>query len=306
MGRPLANIASLVNINVRPRGKSIKPPQGHISLRESDSTALLYAKLADESGLSVHRLRISLGPDGDQVVANANGSTLSDAGIADGAVVYAKDLGPQIDWRTVYVIEYLGPLVIHPLIYKLRLAKPSPAQTLTLYMIMGQFAKRELESLFVHRFSNATMPLRNVFKNSFHYWVLSGALLAWFAYSPEISVSSNGLSPLAYLGLFLYAVGLSMNTYIHLIQRSLRPAGTDQRRIPSGPGFAWVTCPNYMFETLTWTGVFLVVRNWSVLLFIVVSVAQMKVWADKKEARYRREFPDAYVKKRHGVIPGIL
>lgn len=205
------------------------------------------------------------------------------------------------------MIEYLGPLIIHPLLFNLRLTNPSPAQTLTFYMVMGQFAKRELESLFVHRFSNATMPLRNIFKNSFHYWIVSGALLAWFVYTPADTASSDtSPSVLMVLGVLLYLVGVTMNTYVHLIQRSLRPAGTTQRRVPRGPGFAWVTCPNYMFETVTWVGVLLVSRSWSVLLFIVISVAQMKAWADKKEARYRREFPGEYVWKKYSIIPGLL
>lgn len=46
------------------------------------------------------------------------------------------------------------------------------------------FLKREYESVFVHRFSNSTMPLRNLFQNSFHYWVLSGLLIGYYLYSP--------------------------------------------------------------------------------------------------------------------------
>lgn len=224
--------------------------------------------------------------------------------------------GPQISWRVVYVIEYLGPIFIHPLVYRIRLAQPLPAQTLTLYMVMMHFIKREFETIFIHRFSNATMPFKNVFKNSFHYWVLSGALLAWAVYTPTAipssALPSPGFSGLfsslplsTHLGLGLYLVGSFLNARVHLIQRRLRRPGTSERGIPDGPGFAWVTCPNYMFETLTWVGVLVVSRNWASALFIVVAIVQMKAWADKKEARYRQEFGEKYRAKRYTVLPGI-
>lgn len=155
------------------------------------------------------------------------------------------------------------------------------------------------------------MPLRNLFKNSFHYWILSGVLLAWFVYIPQ-SVQSQSESLFASLpwtgwaGLALYTIGQSFNARVHLIQRGLRRPGTTERRIPHGPGFNWVTCPNYMFEIVTWLGVLLLSRSWATAFFIAVSVYQMKEWADKKEARYRKEFGNKYRSKRYTVLPGLL
>ncbi|RYP58173.1 hypothetical protein DL771_011323 [Monosporascus sp. 5C6A] len=286
-------MVSPIVLRIKPRGKPIKTLPVQVSLQPTEPTYALYRQVARTSGYSVHRLRISLREDGNQVVVNDSKSNLAGAGVTNGADLFVKDLGPQIDWRTVFVIEYIGPLIIHPLLYKWRLMDPTPSQTLTLYMIMGQFVKRELETLFVHRFSLATMPARNIFKNSGHYWALAGLMIAWFVYTPSPHPSSEGNSPdlLSYLGLALFALGASLNTYIHLIQRSLRPAGTTVRRIPSGPGFSLVTCPNYMFETSTWIGILLVSRSWAVVVFLIVALAQMKAWASKKERRYRREFP---------------
>ena len=96
--------------------------------------------------------------------------TLNESGIKNGDVLYVKDLGPQISWRTVFVVEYIGPLIIHPVFYFLsnqiyrRQFDMSMVQTLAFTLIMLHFIKREIETLFVHRFSNATMPFKNVFK----------------------------------------------------------------------------------------------------------------------------------------------
>jgi len=60
-----------------------------------------------------------------------------------------------------------------------------------------------------------------------------------------------------------------------------------------------------MFEIVTWLGVTLVNRSWATALFIVVGVVQMKAWANKKEARYRKEFGTRYQAKKFQVLPGI-
>jgi len=79
---------------------------------------------------------------------------------------------------------------------------------------MAQFVKRELETLFVHRFSLATMPIPNIFKNSARYWVLGGLLIGWVVYTPSTSSKPTPLTISSYLGLELFALSASLNTYI--------------------------------------------------------------------------------------------
>ena len=59
-------------------------------------------------------------------------------------------------------------------------------------MAIGHYVKRELETLFVHKFSNDTMPLSNIFKNSFHYFILFGFATMYFYLSPSYNPPSWG------------------------------------------------------------------------------------------------------------------
>ena len=231
----------------------------------------------------------------------------------------ANCLGPQIAWRTVFIIEYLGPLVIpslflftlRPLLYY-NFDKPLPNPSSLQYIICGlltiHFMKREYETIFIHRFSNATMPARNIVKNSGHYWLLAGFNIAYWVFRPDSPAAASEPNPiLLYGGLGIFVFGELANLNTHLVLRGLRSPGTTERGIPSGFGFGLITCPNYMFEVISWLGVWLVsALNWSVLFFTVVGTAQMMSWAAKKERRYRKEFGDKYKRKRFTILPGIF
>ena len=149
------------------------------------------------------------------------------------------------------------------------------------------------------------MPFRNIFKNSFHYWALAGLNIAYWTYRPT-GPTAQEINPFfVYPGLLLFAVGELGNLKAHVILRSLRSSGGKERGIPHGLGFDLVTCPNYMFEALAWVGICLVTRDLATVLFTLVSVGQMVVWAKKKERNYRKEFGDKYKKKRYTLMPGI-
>lgn len=283
-----------------------------MTVQPTSSTEELYKELAKHTRYSIHQLRVTKGSDGS-VINNAKDTTIHSTGVRDQCTVYVKDLGPQISWRTVFVIEYAGPIFIHPLIYALRpyvyrnaSSEGSHLQALCLLLIMGHFVKRELETLFVHRFSASTMPFRNVWKNSFHYWVLGGLNIAAWIYAPSGPTAKEPNNLIMFAGLLLYGVGEMLNLQSHLTLMNLRSPGGTERAIPQGWLFDLVTCPNYMTESLAWVGVLLVSNfSWSVVVFIIVSVGQMMQWAKKKESRYRKEFGAQYKKKRYTMLPGV-
>ncbi|KAK2733366.1 3-oxo-5a-steroid 4- dehydrogenase [Myotisia sp. PD_48] len=307
---------SQITLEIKPRGKPISKLPQSISINPHDTIESLYSALSKNVKLSVHRLRITKGSDGT-LLRNSKDVTIESNGLRSRSTIYVKDLGAQIGWRTVFIIEYLGPLLIHPLVlYVLRpylyrspspIPPPSDLQVLTCTLLVIHFLKRELETIFVHRFGSATMPAMNVFRNSAHYWILGGINLAYWLFSPGSSTAISHPNPaLLYCGLALFAFGQVANFSAHITLRNLRKSGSTERAIPTGFGFNWVTCPNYLFEVTAWLGIYLVSGlNWSVLLFLVVGSATMIKWAGQKEKRYRREFGDKYKNKQFVMLPGI-
>ncbi|KIM84893.1 hypothetical protein PILCRDRAFT_817709 [Piloderma croceum F 1598] len=249
----------------------------------------------------------------------ASDATLKDVGVEDGGELCVKDLGPQISWKTVFMIEYAGPLVIHPIFYHLtRLfygteIQHSALQKYIYAFIMLNFVKRELETLFIHRFSHATMPLWNVFRNSAHYHLLSGVALAYAVYSPTYSATSSYIRGtirddprFLWAGAAIWLFAELSNLHTHLTLRALRPPGTRTRAIPYGYGFSLVSCPNYFFEILAWVVIVVLTGSWVAMIFLAVAARQMGIWALKKHRAYKKEFGNDYPRERKVMIPFLF
>ena len=211
-----------------------------------------------------------------------------------------KDIGPQIAWETVFYLEYTGPLLVHQ-VALLFWDKLSTLQILGYVAICFHFLKREYETAFVHRFSHATMPLINLAKNCFHYWIIGGILLTLELYftTPFRTTFTTWIFFLLFL---LMEIG---NFTSHIMLRNLRPPGTTQRSIPRGFLFEYVSCPNYFFESVAWIFFSLMTRCYSAWLFWAIGTAQMFLWAKKKHATYRKEFKD-YPKQRKIMFPFLI
>ncbi|VDB86649.1 unnamed protein product [Peniophora sp. CBMAI 1063] len=266
--------------------------------------------------LYVERQKLSLKDDKKALVDEA---TLASVGIADGAELAVKDLGPQVSWRTVFLVEYVGPLIIHPLFYHLPQyiyggpVQHSAIQKYIYAMVLAHYLKRELETIFVHRFSKSTMPFRNIFKNSAHYHILGGLFLAYPIYGPTYSARSPFVQgtyrddPNFLLGSVAFWLFCELSNFkTHLTTSNLRPAGSRKRAVPYGYGFNLVSFPNYLFESLGWVTVSVMTGSWAAWLFTAVSAGQMLIWAQKKHKAYKREFGKEFPRGRKAMIPFLF
>jgi len=126
------------------------------------------------------------------------------------------------------------------------------------------FLKRDLEVLFVHKYSGA-IPL----------WAATGISLLYTANALLICcVSSLKPSELCCLtGLGLFSVGILGNGYHHALLANLRSSHSEDSgtkyAAPRGGLFKYVAAPHYLFELITWLGVAIVSEHLNVYLIVI-------------------------------------
>ncbi|KAG4434434.1 hypothetical protein IFR05_010074 [Cadophora sp. M221] len=301
-----------IKVSNRIAKKPIKKLPTSIEITDKTTVQDVKEQLAKKAGgMDPERLGI-YDAEKKKLLKDRKALVASSQDVMSAKEILVKDLGPQLSWTTVFIIEYLGPILIHlafPLLLRPYLYSSAPplssSQYLSMAMIVLHFLKREYETVFVHKFSLATMPLLNIFKNSFHYWVLSGLNIAYWIYAPSsyTAKSSPTIDYINYAGLVLYVYGEASNFIAHQTLSNLRSRGGTERGIPKGYGFGLVTCPNYLFELIAWTGIALVSKSAATVIFNGIAWAQMHQWAIKKEKALRAEFPNKYSKKKYVLLP---
>ncbi|XP_077353886.1 very-long-chain enoyl-CoA reductase-like isoform X1 [Festucalex cinctus] len=237
------------------------------------------------------------------------------------ASFYFSDLGPQLTWGTVFLAECVGPLVIYlmfyfrlPLIYAPKYdftaSKNWVVQSVSACICHSlHYIKRILETLFVHRISHGTMPLRNIFKNCGFYWC-AAAWMAYYINHPLYTPPLYGQQQ-ENVGLYVFMFCQVGNFSIHVALRNLKQPGSKVKKIPypTKNPFTWifclVSCPNYTYEVGSWMGFSVMTQCLPVALFTLAAFVQMSVWARGKHRAYLKEFKD-YPTLRSPILPFIL
>lgn len=282
---------SLSEINIKTRSRKAFKNDISISYdsKANGSIKDLTAHILEayKSKLNPNRIRLTVLSKDKQVPLADDLSNIN-------SEVYIKDLGPQISWRLVFMIEYFGPILIHSILYQLSLYYNVSNTNAELsknvyYMHLIHYAKREFESVFVHSFSNATMPLFNVFKNSFHYWILNGLIgLGYLGYGFNLGINLN-IKPAYSWGFFAIfeLFNLLCHIKLRLVGDKLLKQGIKERKPINESFFKVLVSPNYTFEVLSWIVVTLTFNlNLFAVLFLLVSSVQMYLWAMKKNKKY--------------------
>jgi very-long-chain enoyl-CoA reductase len=260
--------------------------------------------------IGVERIRLQVGDQRGPALADKR-KTLQDYCPEQNVTLVFKDLGRQISWKAVFLIEYFGPILITALlaVFQKQIYGKSSSftfnQKLGIGLVVFHYMKRELETLFVHRFSNDTMPFFNLFKNCSHYWFIFGFINMYFFLHPDYTAPAWATKEIHIGFAVLFVFFEFLNLMCHLTLKNLRPPGSNVRGIPKGWGFGLVSCANYLWESLCWLVFAIQSQVIGAYIFFLVSTVQMALWALKKHKQYRQDFKD-YPRSRKAMFPFLF
>lgn len=272
-----------------------------------------------------HRLGLSIiNSNNKKIFLSQDSLTLEEYNFKDGIKVVVKDLGPQVGWRFVYVVEYIGPLLIFSLFYFFFNYNKSNVflNNISFVMVAFHYSKRIFESIFIHKFSRNYMPLTNLFINTTYYWLLFGLLNGYniymnttnnfesnnvFNFLLNSKENYNGIANyLRTIMIIIFFFAEYKNFKCHEVLKLLKVNNNGKRGIPYGHGFDLVTCANYFWEFISWLSFSLYINHWSSYLFCFAGLYIMSKWALDKHRNIKKLFGSKYPGKRKAIIPYIL
>ncbi|XP_067309209.1 trans-2,3-enoyl-CoA reductase-like 2b [Pseudorasbora parva] len=259
------------------------------------------------------RQALKLHPEGK---ALSDDDVLEDLPVGMTATMFFQDLGPQLGWTMVFLAECLGPLFIYLLFYY-RLPyiygpeydytqSPLKVVKLACWCHSLHYIKRLVETIFIHRFSDGTLPLRTIMLLCLYYW----GFASWQAYyinHPLYTPPSYGRLQI-YSALAMFLVCEFGNLSVHLILNRISCNGSRPTEIPypTKNPFTWlfffVSCPNYTYEVGSWISFTVMTQCVPVGVFAFLGLIQMTIWAREKHKTYGQQFED-YPDLRTAIIP---
>jgi len=266
---------------------------------------------------SRQRFTVNLGNNKKEVLVK--GKNLSDYGIVakeDPSVIEFKDLGTQVSWRTVYLLEYIGPFLLYLFFYFQpefiygKTVGPSTYQRMACFCFLAHFGRRLFESAFIHIWSSESLGVYFLYKNCAYYWT-AGLLIGYSTCHPGWKPIFP--APILNLAIGLFVLFQIANMWIHFQLRLARSTDSTVRWFPEG--FLWtitaVSFPNYFFEVLIWITWNIAFYSIPGILFLIAGTIQMGVWAAKKHSNYRKIFDGkdgrrAYPRNRRAMIPFLF
>jgi len=106
-------------------------------------------------------------------------------------------------------------------------------------------------------------------------------------------------------GVVLFALGYYVTKRCDAMLAALRDEPGDDYKVPQGFLYRWVSCPNYLCESVQWFGWALMTLSPAGFVFFAWTVANLMPRAISHHRWYRETFPD-YPNERKAFIPYVV
>ena len=169
------------------------------------------------------------------------------------------------------------------------------------------FVRRSLESAFVHRYSKPRIAASDYLTEYLYYW----GFAAWIAWAITAPTHRAQALPWQLLGLAMFALAELGNARAHRMLRALRSEAGQEKPIPRGFLFEFVSCPHYFCEISAWFGFNLVTATLAGVAFMLVGAGILAAWAHTRHAAYVRAFDgqggrELYPSQRRALLPFLF
>ncbi len=211
--------------------------------------------------------------------------------------------GPTLPARIGWILMELPAPLCFSLSFLLgdHAGEATPRLLLALWLV--HYLPRTLVYPLLLRYPKAPMPLVIVALGA-AFNLFNGGLNGWsVAHVLDYPPAALFAVPL-HAGVALFLVGFGINQHADAVLRALRKPGETGYKIPYGGLYAWVSCPNYLGELLTWLGFALAAWSPAGLLFALYTFANLGPRALSHHRWYQQRFPD-YPPERRALIPGL-
>lgn len=172
-------------------------------------------------------------------------------------------------------------------------------------ILCGLFSLHYLHRSFVFPFrlrtQGKTMPLL-IMGSAMLFNLVNGSVLGWdLSQTNRETVSAWSFG----LGFLLFVLGFALNYAADSRLIALRKPGETGYKIPDGPLFRYISCPNLLGEIMEWGGFALMCGSLAGLSFWIWTLANLLPRALAHHRWYKQRFPE-YPGGRKAIFPFIL
>lgn len=209
--------------------------------------------------------------------------------------------GGGISTRSAMLFLYSAPIVVYLAGWWLA-GRPAGLYSIVLLaMFVFHFGKRDLETLFLHKYSKPIGWFTPILIASLYSTLALGSQIAHDWLGPP----AGDLALRLYIGLLLFAIGQIMNFQHHRLLANLRSGGDASYKVPSGGLFDLVACPHYLFELIGWLGFAIVSGHPIVFALWFVMVGYLGGRSRQTLVWYRENLP-GFPAERRALVPYVF